>query len=78
MDSVVCHYTGGNIDEHGTITGDGYCGHSKIYILLLTLPALPICWIKTYTMLSYFSMVGIALAIVGMIIMFGMLGDKTA
>ena len=82
MDSVICHYTGGNKTPEGVITCDDpdgcYCGKDKIYMLLLTLPALPICWIKTYTMLSYFSMVGIFLAIAGMACTFGILGEKLA
>jgi len=46
------------------------------YILLLTVPAMPICWIKTYTFLSYFSMAGIFVALVGMACMFGYCFDK--
>ena len=82
MDSVVCHYTGGNKTPEGVTTCDDpdgcYCGKDNLYMLLLTLPALPICWIETYTILSYFSMLGIALAIIGMTCIFGMLGDKLA
>ncbi len=43
----------------------------KFYILLLTIPAMPICWIETYTFLSYFSIAGISVATVGMICMLG-------
>ena len=82
MDSVICHYTGGNKTPEGVITCDDpdgcYCGHDNIYMLLLTIPALPICWIETYTFLSYFSMFGIFLAIVGMSFIFGILGDKVS
>ena len=82
MDSVICHYTGGNKDIEGVITctdpNGCYCGKSDLYMLLLTIPALPISWIETYTMLSYFCMFGIFIAVVGMIIMFSMLGDKIA
>ena len=42
----------------------------------MTLPALPICWIETYSMLSYFSMFGIGMALTGMICMFGMLSNE--
>ena len=35
--------------------------------MLLTIPALPVSWIKTYTFLSYFVMVGISIAFVGLI-----------
>ena len=54
----------------------GLCLAEKMYMMLLTIPALPIGWIETYTVLSYFSMFGISLAIVGMLIMFGILGTK--
>ena len=82
MDSVVCHYSGGNKSSEGEITctdpNGCYCGHDNIYMLLLTIPALPICWIETYSMLSYFSMFGIGMALIGMMVMFGMLSDKVA
>ena len=45
-------------------------------MLLLTIPALPISWIETYTLLSYFSMFGIGMALIGMLVMFGILGNK--
>lgn len=67
IDSVVCHYTGG-VDD------GGYCGNSNIYIMLLTIPALPVSWIETYTFLSYFSIFGIFMATAGMAMMFGYLG----
>jgi amino acid permease len=41
------------------------------YILVLTIPAMPICWFESYTFLSYFSIAGISVALVGMICMFG-------
>jgi amino acid permease len=41
------------------------------YILLLTVPAMPICWFDSYTFLSYFSIAGISVALVGMVCMFG-------
>ena len=82
MDSVVCHYTGGSKTPEGVITCDDadgcYCGKSNLYILMLTLPALPVSWIETYTVLSYFSTAGIFLAIAGMVCMFGILGDKVS
>jgi len=36
------------------------------YILLLTIPAMPICWINSYTFASYFSIAGISVALIGM------------
>lgn len=66
---MVCHYTG---EEDG----GGYCNHKDWYIMALTIPALPICWIETYTLLSYFVMFGISIALVGMGLMFGYLGEK--
>ena len=71
MDSVVCHYSGG-------VENEGYCDHKDTYILLLTIPALPISWIETYTFLSYLSTFGIAVASVGIFTMFGYLGFKIA
>ena len=41
------------------------------YILLLTIPAMPICWINSYTFASYFSIAGISVALIGMISIFG-------
>jgi amino acid permease len=38
-----------------------------MFIMLLTIPALPVSWIRTYTFLSYFVMVGISIAFVGLI-----------
>ena len=66
---MVCHYTG---DEDG----GGYCGHKNWYIVAMTVPALPISWIETYTFLSYFVMAGISIALLGMALMFGYLGEK--
>lgn len=40
------------------------------YILILTIPAMPICWFDSYTFLSYFSIAGISVALVGMISIF--------
>jgi amino acid permease len=53
MNKVICEYT-------------GYCDHKNMYILLLTIPALPVSWIQTYSSLSYFVMVGISIAFVGL------------
>ena len=49
-----------------------------MYMLLMTIPALPIAMIETYTILSYFSLFGIGMAIIGMGFMFGILSDKLA
>ena len=69
IDSVVCHYTGGE-------DGGGYCGNKNLYIGLMTIPALPISWIETYTFLSYFVIWGIGAALLGMVLMFVYLGAK--
>ena len=37
---------------------------------------MPISWINTYSFLSYFSIFGIAMATIGMLMMFGYLGKK--
>jgi len=55
---------------------DGYCDNKNMYILIMTIPALPVSWIETYTFLSYFVIFGIFAALVGMIMMFGYLGKK--
>lgn len=39
---------------------------------------MPICWIETYTFLSYFSIAGISVALVGMLSMFGYCFNKLA
>jgi amino acid permease len=49
----------------------GYCGHKNMYILLLTIPALPVSFIRTYTFVSYVVMVGITVAIAGLVSMMG-------
>lgn len=54
----------------------GFDDSKTFYILLLTIPAMPMCWIKTYTFLSYFSISGIFLAVIGMICMFYFCFDK--
>ena len=59
MDKVICFYTG------------GYCNKHEMYIMLLTIPALPVSWIETYTFLSYFVMVGISIAFIGLGSMMG-------
>ena len=69
MDSTICHYTGGKDDG-------GYCDKTNLYIMLLTIPALPVSWIETYTYLSYFSIFGIGMALLGMAMMFGYMGTK--
>ena len=48
------------------------------YILLLTIPAMPICWFDTYTFLSYFSIAGISVALTGMVCIFGYCINKFA
>ena len=73
IDEVVCAYTS---TEKQMEIPDGYCENKNLYIGLMTLPALPISWIETYTFLSYFTMAGIGLALVGMAMMFGFLFDK--
>ena len=45
-------------------------------MLLMTIPALPISFIETYTFLSYFSIFGICMATIGMMMIFGYLGKK--
>ena len=45
-------------------------------MMLMTIPALPISFIETYTFLSYFSVFGIFMATVGMLMIFAYLGRK--
>ena len=71
IDMVVCHYTGDK-------DGGGYCDNQNMYMLIMTIPALPISFIETYTFLSYFVMFGIGMASLGMVMIFGYLGEKMA
>ena len=71
MDSLICHYSSTS-DE----AADGYCDHQNVYMACLTLPALAISLIQTYTFLSYFVTFGILMALIGMGMMFGYLGEK--
>jgi hypothetical protein len=41
----------------------------------MTIPAMPISWIESYTKLSYFSMLGISLAMIGVLSTFGFCFD---
>jgi hypothetical protein len=59
MDYVICFYT-------------GYCNHQTLYILSLTVFAIPVSWIKTYTFLSYFVMIGLVIAFSGLFSMMGL------
>ena len=70
IDDVVCHYT---TNDDGT---GGYCDNQKVYMALLTIPALPVSFIETYTFLSYFSVFGILMATVGLVMIFAYLGRK--
>ena len=47
-----------------------YKNHSAIYILIMTVPAMIICMIETYTFLAYFSIAGILVALTGMLCIF--------
>ena len=49
-----------------------------MYILLLTIPALPVSWIKTYTFLSYFSLASLVIALSGLVMIFGYLIKKVS
>ena len=69
IDEVVCHYTGGKHDG-------GFCNQKNLYIGLMTIPALPVSWIETYTFLSYFSIFGVCMATLGLVLVFGYLGAK--
>ena len=42
----------------------------------MTIPALPVSFIETYTLLSYFSIFGLFMASIGMAMIFGYLGTK--
>ena len=66
IDDLVCTYTGGE-------DGGGYCDNQNMYIAILTIPALPVSWIKTYTFLSYFSFVSLVIALAGLMMIFGYL-----
>ena len=55
----------------GNLTGEGYCGHAGLYIILITIPILPICWIETFTILSYFTTIGSMIAVLSIALMVG-------
>jgi hypothetical protein len=59
MNEVVSHYT-------------DFRDKKNLYIILLTIPALPISFIETYTFLSYFVMFGITVALAGLFSMMGL------
>lgn len=52
------------------------CKGKSMYIYILLIPTIPISLIKTYTYLSYVSMVGIAGATLGGLLMMGYCGHK--
>lgn len=62
-DGLVCHYTADSFGQNG------YCNNKNVYIALLTIPILPFSWIETYTFLSYFSMAGISMAVIALLMM---------
>ena len=72
IDAVVCHSTGGR-DLFGNITGFGYCKNSHTYIALLTLPALLITFIRTYTFASYIAGFGVYIILISKMILVGYL-----
>lgn len=43
------------------------CPTQTTVLLFMMLPALPICWLETYTALSYFSVTSIASALIGIL-----------
>ena len=69
-ETIVCHYSGGR-DLAGNLTGEGYCDHAALYIILVTIPILPICWIETFTFLSYFTSLGSIAAVLSIALMVG-------
>lgn len=69
IDSVICHYT-----STTDLMADGWCTRKNFYILMLSVPVLPVCWIKTYTFLSYFNMLGAGLGLIAFVFMFGYMG----
>ena len=71
LDDMICHYTGGEHDG-------GFCKEQKLYIILLTIPALPVSWIRTYTFLSYFSFLSLIVALAGLLMIMGYLTNKVA
>lgn len=55
-----------------------YCGHQTEYKLLMLIITIPLSLVKTYTYLSYVSMVGIACALVGGFMLIGYCSDTIA
>ena len=58
--------------DHIICANSGNCGNSRIYMVMMLVPTLPISLVNSYTILSYFSIVGLAacLCVMGAIIMF--------
>ena len=55
----------------GNLTGEGFCGKDRLYIILITIPILPVSWIETYTFLSYFTSFGSTAALLSIALMIG-------
>ena len=70
VEAIVCQYSDG-IDANGNVTGEGYCGKAWLYIILITIPIMPISWIETFTFLSYFTSFGSIAAITSIALMVG-------
>ncbi|CDW84980.1 UNKNOWN [Stylonychia lemnae] len=65
IDTIICDQTNG-----------GFCDKKVLYKFLMLIPTIPISLIKTYTYLSYVSMVGILCAVTGGIMMIGYMGKE--
>jgi hypothetical protein len=52
------------------------CYGNTFYMYILTIFALPICWIETYTLLSYLSISGIILVSMGILAIFDFCGEQ--
>jgi amino acid permease len=67
FDTVICIETNGEV-----------CNNKTEYKLLMLIVTIPLSLLKTYTYLSYVSMLGIACALVGAFLMIGYCGDRLA
>ena len=58
LEQIICHQTGGR-DYYGNLSGYGFCHHNDLYIGLLTIPALLVAFINSYTHNSYIATFGV-------------------
>ena len=63
LENMICFYT-------------EYCGKSKMYMYILTVPTIPVALIKTYTFMSKFSLIAIMSALIGCFMTVGYFSEQ--